>query len=632
DTYNHTIRIVTVEGTVTLAGSAELIGSTDGTGSAARFDYPSGVAVDASRNVYVADTYNHTIRMVTSAGEVTTLAGSAGNSGSADGTGSAARFDSPMGVSVDSDGNVYVADKNNHTIRKVTSAGVVTTLAGSATNSGSTDGTGSAARFYFPMGVSVDSNRNVYVADTDNHTIRKGIPSVGTLQFSASSTSVNENAGSVTLTVTRTNGSSGAASVNYATSNGTASAGTDYTATSGTINWADGNSDSKTITILISDDSVVDGDKTFTVALSSPSGASLGTPYSATVTITDSTAPPPSAPTDVRASDGTYTDKVQVIWNAVADASSYEVWRNTVNDFGSAGKLADVAQSLTAEERESLTLRDTENQPVLAPRATSPAYDDTSALVAVTYYYWVKAKNAAGTSDFSGSDSGYRKAGLPPPASVVASDGTYSNKVRIVWPIVTGATRYEVWRATVNAVGFAALLGEVSELEGYDTTARSGTLYYYWVKSKNALETSGFRLSDSGYRDGKVHIQPEVTINGASGHVSLYRGDTLSFKIFLMATSDLNADWWVMAAFPGGAWYYYDAYTGEWNPIAGEFTPTYQGALFDFLAPIEILNISTTWLPVGTYVFYFAVDTTMNGYLDLPLNLVYDSVTLKLAE
>ena len=132
--------------------------------------------MDSAGNVYVADSNNHTIRKVTPGGVVTTLAGLAGSSGSADGTGSAARFYHPYGVAVDSAGNVYVADTCNHTIRKVTPGGVVTTLAGLAGSSGSADGTGSAARFYIPYGVAVDSAGNVYVADTDNHTIRKVTP------------------------------------------------------------------------------------------------------------------------------------------------------------------------------------------------------------------------------------------------------------------------------------------------------------------------------------------------------------------------------------------------------------------------------------------------------------------------
>src|SRR6266852_5393087 len=112
----------------TLAGATS-IGSADGTGSAARFSFPSGVATDASGNVYVADSYNSTIRQITPAGVVTTLAGLAGITGSADGTGSAARFYFPFGVATDSSGNVYVADTDNSTVRKITPAGVVTTLA-----------------------------------------------------------------------------------------------------------------------------------------------------------------------------------------------------------------------------------------------------------------------------------------------------------------------------------------------------------------------------------------------------------------------------------------------------------------------------------------------------------------------
>jgi len=177
DTFNHTIRKVTPGGVVTtLAGLAGSSGSADGTGSAARFYNPYGVAVDSAGNVYVADTDNCTIRKVTPGGVVTTLAGLAGNRGSADGTGSAARFYNPFGVAVDSAGTVYVADSRNHTIRKVTPGGMVTTLAGLATSPGSADGTGSAARFYGPMGVAVDSAGNVYVADSSNYTIRKVTP------------------------------------------------------------------------------------------------------------------------------------------------------------------------------------------------------------------------------------------------------------------------------------------------------------------------------------------------------------------------------------------------------------------------------------------------------------------------
>ena len=192
---NHTIRKVTPAGVVTtFAGSAGSYGSTDGTGAAARFWQPRGVAVDGDGNVYVADTANHTIRKITPAGVVTTLAGTAGSYGSTDGTGAAASFNESIGVAVDGDGNLFVADTSNHAIRKVTPAGEVTTLAGSAGSSGSADGTGAAASFSQPAGVAVDGDGNLYVTDAGNRTIRKVTPAgeVTTLAGSAgSSGSVN---------------------------------------------------------------------------------------------------------------------------------------------------------------------------------------------------------------------------------------------------------------------------------------------------------------------------------------------------------------------------------------------------------------------------------------------------------
>ena len=170
-----TIRKVTPGGAVTtLAGSPGVSGTTDGTGSAARFNAPWGVAVDASGNVYVADNGNDTIRKVTPGGMVTTLAGSPGVSGPDDGTGSAARFHTPNGMAADASGNLYVADQD--AIRKVTPGGVVTTLAGSPGVSGTADGTGTAARFNGPTGVAVDGSGNLYVADGGTDTIRKVSP------------------------------------------------------------------------------------------------------------------------------------------------------------------------------------------------------------------------------------------------------------------------------------------------------------------------------------------------------------------------------------------------------------------------------------------------------------------------
>jgi sugar lactone lactonase YvrE len=177
DDGNNTIRKITPSGVVTtLAGSADQRGSADGTGAAARFNGPEGVVVDGSGNVFVADDGNNTIRKITPSGVVTTLAGTAGSWGSADGTGAAARFNGPDGVAVDGAGNVFVADSWNNTIRKITPSGVVTTLAGTAGSWGSADGTGAAARFNGPEGVAVDGSGNVFVADAGNSTIRKITP------------------------------------------------------------------------------------------------------------------------------------------------------------------------------------------------------------------------------------------------------------------------------------------------------------------------------------------------------------------------------------------------------------------------------------------------------------------------
>ena len=195
DSWNRTIRKVTPAGVVTtLAGSAGIRGSADGTGSAARFDYPTGVAVDSSGNIYVADQAR--IRKVTSAGVVTTLAGSYGVNGSTDGTGSAALFHSLYGVALDAAGNVYVTDSYNHTIRKVTSAGVATTLAGKAYTSGSSNGTGSAARFNNPTGIAVDGSGNVYVADEYNHRIRKITPAGAATTLAGLSSGSSDGTGS----------------------------------------------------------------------------------------------------------------------------------------------------------------------------------------------------------------------------------------------------------------------------------------------------------------------------------------------------------------------------------------------------------------------------------------------------
>jgi sugar lactone lactonase YvrE len=187
DTKNDVIRKITATGTVTtFAGTAGVVGSTD---SPAQFNAPFGLAVDFGTGlVYVGDSSNNTIRKITPAGAVTTLAGLALATGSVDGTGNVARFNLPEGQATDTAGNVYIADTANSTIRKMTPSGVVTTIAGQPGIEGLTDGTGTGSLFNQPEALTVDSAGNIYVADTGNGAIRKITPVgiVTTLSTSAS--------------------------------------------------------------------------------------------------------------------------------------------------------------------------------------------------------------------------------------------------------------------------------------------------------------------------------------------------------------------------------------------------------------------------------------------------------------
>jgi sugar lactone lactonase YvrE len=169
----------------TVAGSGE-IGFKDGAAAEARFYRPEDVAVDQFGNLYVADESNHSIRKISPDGLVTTFAGSRnGDWGSLDGPSTEARFASPSGVAVDGAGNLYVADWGNHSIRKISPSGETSTLAG-VREPGFRDAQGSEARFREPNGIAVDAAGIAYVADTGNHAIRTITPD-GTVRTLAGS-------------------------------------------------------------------------------------------------------------------------------------------------------------------------------------------------------------------------------------------------------------------------------------------------------------------------------------------------------------------------------------------------------------------------------------------------------------
>ena len=174
DTDNNLIRKITPAGMVTTVAGSGPATWQDGPGNMATFFLPMGIAVDAAGNLYVGDTYNNCIRKITPDGIVSTLAGT-NLPGFANGTGATAAFAKPIGLTLDAAGNIYVADMNNHCIRKVTAAGVVTTFAGTGT-AGAADGTIATATFNSPKAINMDVEGNFYIADAGNHIIRKITP------------------------------------------------------------------------------------------------------------------------------------------------------------------------------------------------------------------------------------------------------------------------------------------------------------------------------------------------------------------------------------------------------------------------------------------------------------------------
>jgi len=188
-------------------------------------------------------------------------------------------------------------------------------------------------------------------------------------------------------------------------------------------------------------------------------------------------------PTGVSASDGEFADKVQLTWLQLSAATHYQVWRNTANNVSGGAQLAEIAGS------------------------DNTSYEDISANIDVIYYYWIRAKTVTAhgqefLSKFSNSEMGYRAPStstLDPPSGLAASDGTYTNKVRVAWNLVTGAGMYEVWRNTINSIGYAAILSTTTNLNYDDTNVTANITYYYWVRARNPIAASTFSMPDVGF-------------------------------------------------------------------------------------------------------------------------------------
>ena len=195
DEDNHAIRQLADQVTVTTFAGNGHSGFVNASDTAARFNFPAALALDSAGNLYVADNGNNVIRKISSKGNVTTLAGS-GVRGATDGTGTAASFNQPQALCIDPAGNVYVADQGNNNIRKVTPAGVVTTIAGNGT-AGYQNGKITASEFNAPAGIAIDKSGNLFVGDTNNNVIRK-ISATGSVTTYAGSGQAGAANGSLT--------------------------------------------------------------------------------------------------------------------------------------------------------------------------------------------------------------------------------------------------------------------------------------------------------------------------------------------------------------------------------------------------------------------------------------------------
>ena len=249
-----------------------------------------------------------------------------------------------------------------------------------------------------------------------------------------------------------------------------------------------------------------------------------------------------SPPAGVNASDGGYSSMVRVSWQSETGATGYEVWRNTLNNTNTAARIGVSA---------------------------GVSFGDTSSVAGIVYYYWVRATNSLEARGFGGPDAGWR--GLIAPTGLAASDGVYTNLVRLTWSATQGATGYEIWRNITNNIGSASRLASVPGALVYnDQSASSGVIYYYWVRATNALNTSAFSAGDAGWRaigvpaavlatKGSVNSRVRIEWSLAAGAESyeVWRGSSGSLGSAARLASGLTGSNYMDAAVRAHSVYYY---------------------------------------------------------------------------
>lgn len=502
DTANGLIRKITSAGVVTTFAGSGTLDTTDGTGVAAAFRYPSGLAFGSSGDLYVSEV--GAIRKVTAAGVVTTLAGSGTAGVKVDGTGAAAKFSGAASLVVTTAGDVYVVDQGNHAVRKVTSAGVVTTVAGTG-SAGAVDGTGTAASFSSPTGIAMDQNGDLFVADTANNKIRKIVLSSG-----AVTTYLGSTAG---------------------VADGTGSAAT-FTNPTGVAFGATGNM------IVTSQDSIreVTPDRVVTTLANGTNGASskLYVLNSATVSagsifFTDfedgvvrrltpvSTAP--GAPTIGAAS--TATGKITVTWTAPASNGGSAITNYQVTCTPTTGTaVTDTTESATA-----LTLT-----------VTPTAFD-------VAHTCVVKAGNAVGWSVASAASTAVTPKAVATTTTPPAPTVDFSTLPQTL-EVTGGATKIvQGDKIHIKASGFAA--NEVTQIWIHSSPVYVGTL-----TASAAGVVEGDITVPEGLSDG-AHILAVLNAAGTSGSALSFTVDSSKSTKLPFSGNAVNLSMMVLATAAG---------------------------------------------------------------------------------